>query len=1416
MRVNSREILLASASVLALSAGPAMAQLVSFGSGTISAPNTTSGVSIGLLASQINTSLSGSAVVNNGSGITTAPGASSAADATTSVTTNTIAATMAGNVAGPATGQLYTVDLAGMSSDGTGSAATTAYQLNTNPNVVAGVGVSDTGAPAGAAQTIGSTFSTQLTSSAAVTGNTIGSTAVGNQAANVAGGATPGAGIAGGSASVDVIGSLQQRTNTLNYNNYVSTDSSADFTTAGAQTMPSGGVASTGTLIYVDSLGTGAAASAYFTSNAAAPTTGTYGTVADPGGSVSGVIAATTLQRNTDIASTGGIRAITDGAAVSAQLQAGASSATLDNSLNTVTAAATGNTATTGIAITGGAPTINGGLAVLNEQVNATSGTGAAGISATTNGSSVTASLGATAGTSLASSSALMEGNRLTAAATGSTATNTLTVDGLVRLEAAGALTTPGNGTGSVSTGALLSQERTVYTETVTDPLNPTTLETGAYTTVAADSSGVAPYQAASAVADYLSVNIQRNSGTATAPLTVTGTVSGGGITLGTSTATAGTTATSSTVGLTGNSVTADATGARATTSIGNGTATLLGDGASLAALSLQEASSTSTRAEVSNSGIGVALAGATAGTTTLGGVLSGGTVSVGSNTVAATGVSNVASTSLSNIAASGGTLSTGATFGSGIRTDATGENVDVSYTAPLAAVSSQRLTSAVDATTNATDAVIASATVANTDVTLRLVQDAATGTPTAATGSTIGLTGNRTLATAGGNQATVGVSFAEGSGSLLPGGAVAGNSQILAPTVTGTGITASISDSSMQVSATGVGGLGAAGFVGGSVTASGNRIASQAIGNQGAGSITASSLLIAGGAGGSGATASLTNDTPSVFTNDTATASYLLANTQRAVPSTGTMAISSTVADGSVSVIGGGSAATVAVDGNVVSAVGAANVFSGALTGLSSTGAATQLAVSQQDVAGVSVTSGLTNAAAVFSIGNGSLSGIDSTTTAQAFASGSASVSDNTFRALSVMNESGLSVTGAGVADLGTTGGGRIATAALTGSAVTLSGIEAGAASQQALSLDNTGTTANAGAYGVSSTSGARIGVNGGLTSVGFENTTLDVTGNTVDARTLGNTATVSTTGSVFAGGVAAVNSQSVSQNGSNTLAGLSASNTGTTVGLGTDTLAPPVGTSAMTVANNTVSASTAANDAQLQVAALTSGSLGNGSLSSRASSDVALTTGGGSTAFLNSVDADYLTANVQTTSGLRASSTVGGTGTDAVSIRAAASAVTGTTAINGNRVTAETVGNRVGASTSLPALNAGYVQTASYQANTGGRFASDVVNATVEFAASSPSTLARSTASVANNTILASAQGNVFNGSMVLPTAGANYAQSAAQQVNNGTSIAASVRGATVNVAGAGGLASSTLSGNTVGASAMGNVLRATVGSR
>lgn len=1409
MKTSSKTLMLAGASAIALGVGaaPAKAQLVTFGDGSVSAPNASSGVSIGLLASQINSSLTGSAVVNNGTGITTAPSGGSAADATTSVTSNTISATMAGNVAGPATGEIYTVNLAGMSSDGAGSAATTAYQLNTAPNVLAGVGVDSSGTPTGAAQTVGSTFSTQLTTSAAVTGNVIGSTAIGNQAANVAGGATPGAGTAGSSASIGVFGTQQQRTNTLNYDTFVSSDANTTFSATGANQIPAGSPSATadGTLVYVTS--TTAGAQSYYTASTG-PTTGTYSTVADPGGSVSGVIAATTLQRNTDLANSGGIRAITNGASVSASLEAGGSSAALDNSLNVVSSAALGNTATTGIAVTGGAPTLNGGLAVLSEQVNATSGSAAAGISATTSGSSVATVL-ATASSSLASSSVLMEGNQVTAAATGSAATNTLSVSSLVRLEAAGAPTT-GNGTGSVSTGALLSQERTTYTESVG---TASTLETTAYSTVPSDSSGVAPYQAAAAVADYLAANIQRNNGSATAPLAVTGTVTGGGITLETAVNTNGTTATGSTLGLTSNSVTASANGARATTTIGNGTATLLGDGATMAALSLQEATSTSTRAEVSGSGIGVAIGSDAAGTATTGGVLSGGTVTVGSNTVSATGVSNIATTSLSNIAASGGTLSAGATYTSALRSDTTGTNVDVSYTAPLAAISSQRLTSAVTGGANAT---IASAVVSNTDITLGLVQDVTSGSATSATGSTIALTGNRTLANAGGNQSTVGVSFAEGSGSLLPGGSVAGNSQILAPTVTGTSITASITDSSMQVAATANVGatptVTASTLVGGSVTASNNRIASQAIGNQGAGSITSSSLLIAGGAGGSGATASLNNGSAS----DTATASYLLANTQQAVPSTGTMAISSSVTNGSVSVLGGGNAGTVGVDGNVVTSVGAANVFTGAVTGLSSTGAATQLAVSQQDVAGVSVNSALSGAAAVYSIGGSSLTGIDATTVPAAFASGTASVSGNTLRALSVMNEAGLSVTGAGVADLGSTGGGRIATATLDGSSVTLSGFEAGAANQQVVSLDNTGNLTSAGAYGVSGTSGARVGVNGGSASVGFTGTTLDVVGNTVDARTLGNTAVVVTSGDVFAGGVGVANSQSISQGVTNTLAGLSASNTGTTVGVGTDGLAPPVGTSSMSVANNTVSASTAANDAQLQIAALASGSLGNGSLNTRAASDVALSTSGGSTTFLGGVDADYLAANMQNTTNLRARSTVGGSGVDGVSILAAASTVTGTTAVTGNRIAAETVGNRAAASMSLPALNAGYVQTASYQANTGGNFASDVVNARVGFAASTPSTTVRSTATVSNNTILASAQGNVFNGSMAIPAAGTNYAQSAAQQFNSGTSIAASVTGATVNVAGAGGMASTSLSGNTVGASAMGNVLRATVGAR
>lgn len=1399
MNGTTRNMLLAGVSFAALSMGSAKAQLVTFGAGTITAPTATTGVSIGLLANQINDALNGSAVVSGGTGVTATPGATSAADATTSVTSNAITATMAGNVAAPATGQLYTVNAAGMDSAGAGRAASSIFQLNSAPNVLAGVGVDATGTATLGSETVGANFATTLTSTADVTGNAIGSTAVGNQTNNIVGGATPGAGVAGGSASVNVIGALQQRSNTLDYNNQVSADATRDFTVLGAQAATGAGVAAAGTLIYVTGLGTGAAASEYYTSSAASPTTGTYATSSDPGGSVSGVIAATSLQRNTGLDTSTQIRAITDGGVVSAVLGAGATGATLDNSVNAVTANATGNQATTGIAVTGGAPAIFGGLAVLSEQVNASAGATAAGagISALNNAGQVITDLSA-AGSSVGASSLLMEGNQLSAGATGSSATNMLTASALVRLNAAAAPTL-GNGAGGISTGALLSQERTIYTESVG---TTSTLETSAYTTVTADSSGVAPFAAAGAVADYLAVNIQRNSGTGTTPLAITAATTAGDITLRTSVATTTGTATGSTLALSENSISASATGARATTQIGNGTATMLGDGATLAALSLQEATSTSVRSNVTNSDVTIGLQ------STADVVSAGGSVAIASNAITASALSNIATTTLSNIAASGGTLAN-ASFTSGVRTDATGDNLDASYTAPLAAISAQRVTTATG-TLPSGAASLAYATVVGSDVLLSL--SGAAGT--AATGSTLSLTGNSTTATAGANQANVGVSFAAGMGSIIPGGAVAATSQLLAPAEGGTSVTAVITASEMQVIADTAGAVDS--ITGGSVTASGNRFAAQAVGNQGAASMTGSSLLIAGGAGGAGATATLTSGVdPSVIApatsasanNLTGQASYLVTNTQRVFPSTGTMTIESGVSDASVSAIAGGSASTFAVANNVVTAIGAANVFNGQMSSLSGSNAATSLALSQQDVSGTRVASSVNFGGAVVSTGNSGL-GLDSTTTAASLSGGSVSVASNTFRALAVMNEGTLVVADAGVQDLGVAGGGRIASVTANGggtAALTLSGVEVGAASQQNVTLNsNAATLPLVPSVASSSVTNVRVGVDGGGA---ITTTSLGVTGNTVDARTMGNTATVAASGDVFAGGVAVANSQNVTQTG--LLAGLSASNANTSVGVGTVALAPPIGTASMEVANNTVSSMAVANEASLQLAALTPGSLGNGSLATRGT--VGLSTGTGTTSFVSGLNADYMTANVQTTGGLVANSATTG-----AEIRAAAAVTGGTVALNSNRITADTVGNRASASTALSALNAGYVQTASLQTNTGGTFGSSVVNGRVSFDASSPSLTVASSVGVSNNAILASTMGNVFSSTQSMVNGGTNYVQTASRQVNTGTSIAASVTGASVLVAGNGGQSTTTVGGNTVGASAMGNVLRSTVGSR
>ena len=107
-------------------------------------------------------------------------------------------------------------------------------------------------------------------------------------------------------------------------------------------------------------------------------------------------------------------------------------------------------------------------------------------------------------------------------------------------------------------------------------------------------------------------------------------------------------------------------------------------------------------------------------------------------------------------------------------------------------------------------------------------------------------------------------------------------------------------------------------------------------------------------------------------------------------------------------------------------------------------------------------------------------------------------------------------------------------------------------------------------------------------------------------------------------------------------------------------------------------------------------------------------------------------------------------------------------------------------------------------------------MVNARVSFDASSPSTTVNSSVGVNNNAVLASTMGNVFNSTQSMVNGGTNYVQTASRQVNSGTSIAASVTGATMAVAGNGGLSTTSVGGNTIGASAMGNVMRATVGAR
>ncbi|NKC33396.1 beta strand repeat-containing protein [Falsiroseomonas selenitidurans] len=1337
-RRPTRSFLLASASAAALFATPAAAQLVSYdfttAPGSVTAPNTAGGAAIGNLASQINSALSATAVITGGSGVTTTPG-TGAVSATNTLTSNTIAAAVSGNVSGPATGLSTFVDLSAMDASGGGSAAGTVFQSNSGPNILAGIGVSTTGVSDTLGATVAATFAGALNSTATLSGNTIGSTAAGNQANTLVGGDTPGAGVAtptGGTQIVIGAETVRQRTNTVDFDAY-----RAPAVTASA-TGVAGGTGTSATAFGVDASGTtaGALVGEYHDGGSANVTIPAYTDNSYAAGreiDLTGVVVASTAQQNTGLTTGATIQAITDIGSVAATLSGGASGGSLGMAGNSILSAATGNTAATGLAVTGGAPTVAGGLGVLNGQLNSSSaagGAGAAGISALTETGSVTATLGGTT----SASTLTLDANAIGATATGNTATNTLSVATTVHANSGS-----GAGTGAVSTGVVLAEERTRYTESVAagDPLaGSNTLTTTGYSAVTADSSGISPsYNSLSVAADYAAVNVQRNRGADTAPLSIVGTLRDATVSIGGATATTVTTTSNSTLSIADSQLTAAATGSTATTVVGNG-GMLLGDQATVAGLNLQEAVNTTVQANNSGAGIGVSLYRDTAAA-----VVTGGSLDVSTNTVGSTAQVNAATTQLTNLAADGTTLAATTGLGVNVRsTTATApENLDVSYGATrFAAVSAQRI-GTTDTTVGSAALILGEASTSNTTISAALTQGAAAGPFTAAAGTTTALEGNVISAAVGGNASTVGMSFASGSGSTIPGGALAGTAQIIAPTVDGASLQASVSSATVAVSALGTdaGPTTNAGlFDGGSVTVAGNTTSARVIGNQGSATITGALELIAGGSNAAGASATLSSSVVAAAAGTAASSSagsYVVSNVQRTQPTDdgapSTLGITATTANAQFTALGGFDASTASVSGNVATSVAAANVFSGGLVDLRPAGSATQLAASQQDVASTTVTASLTGS--VFGVSTGRAAGTwDAVTGTSGDLTGAAvTVSGNTARAFAVMNEGSLSASGATLTDLSAAGTGAVVDASATGGAgsvLSLSGATIGLAGQQAVALD----TVN-GRVGSASVGNTSAGIFGGTGAV--SGSTLTVASNTVDARMVANAATQSLSGDYFGGGVGVMNSQDVTQTGATN--GLSSSNTSTTIAIN---IAPPVAgaaTSTAAVSGNTIGASTMVNDATQSFVASRTGSVGTSS----GTGSLSLATGTGATP-LNVQNADYLLGNVQTSNGVRASASTTGA---QLAVLMPSSGVT--SSLQGNRVYAEVMGNRLSSAQSTPFTTNAYTQTASYQANTNSSFNASVSGASVSLTGGGGSSAA-STALLSGNTIGASAMGNVL----------------------------------------------------------------------
>lgn len=1339
-RRPTRSLLLASASAAALLATPAAAQLVSYdfttAPGSVTAPNTATGAAIGNLASQINSALSATAVITGGSGVTTTPG-SGAVSATNTLTSNTISANVAGNVAGPATGLVTFVDLSAMDAAGSGSAAGTVFQSNSGPNILAGIGVSTLGVSDTLGASVAATFAGALNSTTTLSGNTIGSTATGNQTNTLVGGNTPGAGVAtpaGGAQIVIGAETVRQRTNTVDLDAY-----RAPAVTASA-TGVAGGTGTSATAFGVDAAGTtaGALVGEYHdggTPNVTIPAYTDNSYAAGREIDLTGVIVASTAQQNTGLTTGATIQAITDLGTVASTLSGGVSGGSLGMASNNVLATATGNTASTSIAVTGGAPTLAGGLGVLNGQLNSSSaagGAGAAGISALNDTGSVTATLGGT----VSASTLTLGANAIGATATGNTAVNTLSVATTVHANTGG-----GAGTGAVSTGVVLAEERTTYTESVAagDPLAGVgnVLTTTAYSAVTADSSGIAPdYNSLSVAADYAAVNVQRNRGADTAPLSIIGTLRDATVSIGGATGTTTTTTSNSTLAATGNALTAGATGNNATTVVGNG-GMLLGNLATVAGLNLQEAVNTTVQANNSGADVSISLYRGTAAA-----VVTGGSLDVSTNTVASTAQVNTANTQLTNLAADGTTLANATGMDVDVRsTTATAPaNLDVSYGATrFAAVSAQRI-GTTDTTVGSAATILGEASTSNVTIRALTAQGAAAGPFTAAAGSTVTLEGNAISAATGGNASTVGIGFASGSGSTIPGGALAGTTQIIAPTVNGTSLQASVSNATVAVSALGTESTGsttnAALFDGGSVSVAGNTTSARVIGNQGSATITGALDLIAGGSHAAGASTTLTSSVVPAAAGTEASssaASYVVSNVQRTQPtddgSASTLGIAATTSVAQFTALGGFDASTASVSGNVATSVAAANVFSGGLVDLRPAGSATQLAVSQQDVASTSVTASLSNG--VFGVSTGLVGGTwDAVTGTSGALTGSAvSVTGNTARAFAVMNEASLTASGATLTDLSAAGTGAVVDASATGGAgsvLALSGATMALAGQQAVALD----TAN-GRVGSASVTGTTAGIFGGTGTV--SGSTLTVASNTVDARMVASAATQSLTGDYFGGGVGLMNSQSATQTGATN--GLSSSNTNTTIAIN---IAPPVAgaaTSTAAVSGNTIGASTMVNDATQTLAALRTGSVGTSS----ATGSATLATGT-SASPLNVQNADYVLGNVQTSNGVRASASTTGA---QLAVLMPSSGIT--SSLQGNRIYAEVMGNRLTSTQSTPFNTNAYTQTASYQANTGSSFNASVSGASVSLTGGG-GTSASSTALLSGNTIGASAMGNVL----------------------------------------------------------------------